>query len=92
MRGQYNVGQIKSNKMATAVQAVEGKINQQVDIEDLSKNPIECPIIMDEDVPQAKLPSYLNGRMEGRECTTVECVDRILFVFSPPSHHSSSSL
>ncbi len=52
MRGQYNVGQIKSNKMATAVQAVEGKINQEVEIEDLSKNPIECPIIMDEDVPQ----------------------------------------
>lgn len=38
--------------MATATRAVEGKIDQNVDLEDLSKNPIECPIIMDEDVPQ----------------------------------------
>jgi hypothetical protein len=52
LRGQYSVGQIKSNKMATAVQAVEGKLDQAVELEDLSKNPIECPIIMDEDVPQ----------------------------------------
>jgi hypothetical protein len=52
MRGQYSVGEIKSNKMATAVRAVEGKIDQNVDMVDLSKNPIECPIIMDEDVPQ----------------------------------------
>lgn len=52
LRGQYSVGEIKSNKMATAVKAVEGKIDQTVELEDLSKNPIECPIIMDEDVPQ----------------------------------------
>ena len=52
LRGQYSVGEIKSNKMATAVKAVEGKIDQAVELEDLSKNPIECPIIMDEDVPQ----------------------------------------
>lgn len=52
MRGQYSVGQIKSNKMATAERAVEGEIDQNVELEDLSKNPIECPIIMDEDVPQ----------------------------------------
>lgn len=52
MRGQYSVGQIKSNKMATAEKAVEGEIDKNVEIEDLSKNPIECPIIMDEDVPQ----------------------------------------
>lgn len=38
--------------MATAVQAVEGKVDLNVELEDLSKNPIECPIIMDEDVPQ----------------------------------------
>ena len=52
MRGQYSVGEIKSNKMKTATVAVEGNIDQNVDLEDLSKNPIECPIILDEDVPQ----------------------------------------
>lgn len=52
MRGQYSVGEIKSNKMKTATAAVEGKIDQSVEVEDLSKNPIECPIILDEDVPQ----------------------------------------
>jgi hypothetical protein len=52
LRGQYTFGQIKSNKMSTAAKAVEGKIDQSVGLEDLSKNPIECPIIMDEDVPQ----------------------------------------
>ena len=46
------MGQIKSNKMATAVTAKEGQIDQSVEIQDLSKNLIECPIIMDEDVPQ----------------------------------------
>jgi hypothetical protein len=38
--------------MATAVTAKEGQIDQSVEIQDLSKNLIECPIIMDEDVPQ----------------------------------------
>lgn len=52
LRGQYSIGQIRSNKMSTATRAVGGKIDQTVEIEDLSKNPIECPIIMDEDVPQ----------------------------------------
>lgn len=52
LRGKYTFGQIKSNKMATATKAVEGKIDQNVELEELSKNPIECPIIMDEDVPQ----------------------------------------
>jgi hypothetical protein len=47
MRGQYSVGEIKSNKMKTAATAVEGKLDQNVDVEDLSKNPIECPIILD---------------------------------------------
>lgn len=27
-------------------------MTQEVEVNDLSKNPIECPIIMDEDVPQ----------------------------------------
>ena len=52
LRGQYSIGQIKSNKMATATRAVGGKIDPTLQTEDLSKNPIECPIIMDEDVPQ----------------------------------------
>ena len=52
MRGQYNLGQIKSNKMATAQTAVQGQVDKDQDLNDLSKNPIECPIVMDEDVPQ----------------------------------------
>ena len=47
LRGKYSLGQIKSNKMATAQDAVEGKLDKEVEITDLSKNPIECPIIMD---------------------------------------------
>jgi len=52
LRGQYSLGQIKSNKMAIAKNAVEAKIDISVETQDLSKNPIECPIILDEDVPQ----------------------------------------
>ena len=52
LRGKYNIGQIKSNKMAIAQSAVEGKLDKEVETVDLSKNPIECPIILDEDVPQ----------------------------------------
>lgn len=52
LTGQYSIGQIKSNKMATASNAKEAKLDQEVEIQDLSKNPIECPIILDEDVPQ----------------------------------------
>jgi hypothetical protein len=32
LRGQYTIGQIKSNKMATATRAVEGKIDQNVEL------------------------------------------------------------
>lgn len=52
LRGKYSIGQIKSNKMAIAKTAEEGKLDTEVELNDLSKNPIECPIIMDEDVPQ----------------------------------------
>ena len=52
LRGKYNINQIKSNKMATAVDAKEAKIDKEVEVQDLSKNPIECPILNDEDVPQ----------------------------------------
>ena len=52
LRGQYSIGQIKSNKMAIASTAKEVKIDQSIETQDLSKNIIECPIIMDEDVPQ----------------------------------------
>lgn len=51
LRGKYDINQIKSNKMAIAKDAKEGTL-EQVEVSDLSKNPIECPIIMDEDVPQ----------------------------------------
>lgn len=52
LRGKYDIGQIKSNKMATAMVAKSGELDKTVEIQDLSKTPIECPIILDEDVPQ----------------------------------------
>ena len=52
LRGKYDIGQIKSNKMAIAQDAKEGKIDQTIEATDISKNLIECPIILDEDVPQ----------------------------------------
>lgn len=52
LRGQYSVDQIKSNKMATAAEAVEAVIDPSVQTAELSEHPIECPIILDEDVPQ----------------------------------------
>lgn len=52
LRGQYSLGQIRSNKMATADKAVAGKIDESLETESLSKVQFECPIIMDEDVPQ----------------------------------------
>jgi hypothetical protein len=52
LRGKYDINQIKSNKMATADDAKEGKVDNAVEAHDISKNLIECPIIMDEDVPQ----------------------------------------
>lgn len=52
LRGKYNINEIKSNKMAYAKDAKEGQLDKQVEVSDMSKNPIECPIILDEDVPQ----------------------------------------
>ena len=45
LRGKYDINQIKSNKMATAQDAKEGAIDKEVEITDLSKTPIECPIL-----------------------------------------------
>lgn len=52
LRGKYDPGQIKSNKMSHAVTAQEGQLDQQAQLAELSSNPIECPIILDQDVPQ----------------------------------------
>ena len=52
LRGKYDINQIKSNKMSHASEAEQGKLDQEVELAELSQNPIECPIILDEDVPQ----------------------------------------
>lgn len=52
LRGKYDLNQIKSNKMATAQEATEGEVAKDIEVVDLSKNPIECPILNEEDVPQ----------------------------------------
>jgi hypothetical protein len=81
LRGQYSLGQIRSNKMATATRAQEGKVDQSVELEDLSKNPIECPIIMDEDVPQILIDDcepFLLGLEKGIVDDINACPLRIL--------------
>jgi hypothetical protein len=45
LRGKYDINQIKSNKMATAKDATQGNIDKEIEVNDLSKNPIECPIL-----------------------------------------------
>lgn len=52
MRGKFDPNEIKSNKMATAKDAKEAEVDKDVDVMDLSKNLIECPILFEEDVPQ----------------------------------------
>lgn len=52
LRGKYDLTQIKSNKMAHADNVKEGQLDQQIELDKLSTNLIECPIILDEDVPQ----------------------------------------
>lgn len=52
LRGKYNINQIKSNKMAIAKDVREAQIDKEVEVTDLSKNLIECPILNEEDVPQ----------------------------------------
>ena len=40
LRGKYNINEIKSNKMAYAKDAKEGQLDKQVEVSDMSKNPI----------------------------------------------------
>jgi hypothetical protein len=52
LRGRYNIGQIKSNQLVYAPNVkAEDKITD-LEVTDLTANPIECPVIMDQDVPQ----------------------------------------
>ena len=53
LRGQYSIDGIRSNRMLRA-DNVQVQTESKVDIEinDLTANPIECPIMMDEDVAQ----------------------------------------
>lgn len=53
LRGQYSIDGIRSNRMIRA-DDVKVQTDSKVDIEisDLTSNPIECPIMMDEDVAQ----------------------------------------
>jgi hypothetical protein len=52
LRGKYNIHQIKSNKMDRAQMADPSELNLSLKPFDISTSPIQCPIIMDEDVPQ----------------------------------------
>lgn len=53
LRGQYSINQIRSNRMPTA-ENVKKETSTEVEIEinDLISKPVECPIMMDTDVPQ----------------------------------------
>ena len=52
LRGRYNIGQIKSNQLAIAPNVKAEENITDLEVVDLTKNPIECPVIMDQDVPQ----------------------------------------
>ena len=53
LRGQYYIGDIRSNRMASAVNVKEEKTSEvEIEINDLISKPVECPIMMDTDVPQ----------------------------------------
>ncbi len=53
LRGQYSINQIRSNRMPTAENVKkETSTEVEVEINDLISKPVECPIMMDTDVPQ----------------------------------------
>jgi hypothetical protein len=53
LRGQYSVESIRSNRMMRADTAkVETSFQVDIETHDLITKPVECPIIMDQDVPQ----------------------------------------
>lgn len=48
----FDINQIQTNKLKFAVEVKQGELINNVEIAKLTTNIIECPIIMDEDVPQ----------------------------------------
>ncbi len=58
LRGQYSIGAIRSNRMAAAENVKEETSTQvAIELNDLISKPVECPIIMDTDVPQIMVVS-----------------------------------
>lgn len=58
LRGQYSIGAIRSNRMASAENVKEETSTQvAIEVNDLISKPVECPIIMDSDVPQIMVVS-----------------------------------
>jgi hypothetical protein len=47
LTGQYGLSEIKSNKIRTAKIAEMGEVDLAVEVNDLTDNLIECPILMD---------------------------------------------
>lgn len=53
LRGQYSINQIRTNRMQTADNVKkETSTEVEIEINDLISKPVECPIMMDSDVPQ----------------------------------------
>lgn len=53
LRGKYSINSIKSNRINFASNVkVEESTTVEIDVTDLVSKPVECPIIMDTDVPQ----------------------------------------
>jgi hypothetical protein len=48
----FDINEIKSNKIKIAVDVQDAEIEKNIPLEKLTNNVIECPIIMDDDVPQ----------------------------------------
>lgn len=52
LRGKYNINQIKSNRLTYAPVVEKATDILQVEVNNLTSHPIECPVIYDEDIPQ----------------------------------------
>ena len=51
LRGKYSIGQIKSNKMATAQTALEGKIDKEVEVREMTPRDRGCVIAINVQKP-----------------------------------------
>lgn len=52
LQGKYNIDEIKSNRIKLAENVKEVETINEIEVNDLTSNPIECPVLYDTDIPQ----------------------------------------